>query len=188
MRGFDPHKLGLYEKDNWVAYYQKRWFKLLRVSVGMVKEGFGLSWWQALYGAYLVARAEIAAAPVDNNIPRAERYMRRFYSMVRRAHRERFDVDEAARLDVRWWVIHRRLFGQRENGALVDALTDLYATVYMVEPNRVRLAAFHRAEAMLYSDCWVNEGRAGDSPLLTSVEEELVKSYAALSRVVAPEE
>jgi hypothetical protein len=186
MRTFDPVKVGHYEKENWVAYYQKRWLKLLRVSVGMVKYSFGLSWWQALYGAYLVARAEFAAAPVpDNDIPLAERYMRRFYAFIQRIHRESFDVEQTARLDVNWWVIHRRLFGRTDNQELIDALVALYSATYPVLPDSVREAAYHRAQAMVHSDRWVTEGRDDDSPLLAQEEDELIKSYTALRRAVS---
>jgi hypothetical protein len=189
LRRFDPARVAYYETENWAAYYQKRWARLLRVSVAMVREAFGLSLWQALRGAYLVARAEIAAAPFpDNDIPTAEAYMRRFYALVRRAHGERFDVAEAARLEVNWWVVHRRLFGQAENGPLVEALTALYSAVYGAAPARVRQAALDRAEAMLYSDRWVNDGRASGSPLLAHVEEALRRSYTALRAAVEPAE
>src|SRR6266478_4745582 len=46
MRNFDPRKVAYYEKENYVAYYQKDWLTLLRVSVGLVKESFALSLWQ----------------------------------------------------------------------------------------------------------------------------------------------
>jgi hypothetical protein len=58
IRHFDPRKLAEYETENYVAYYQKDWLRLVRVSVGMVKQAFGLSWLQAVYAAYLVARAD----------------------------------------------------------------------------------------------------------------------------------
>jgi len=84
FRNFDPHRIGSYEKENYVAYYQKNWLKLLRVSVGLVKESFGLSWVQAIYAAYLVARAEIAFAPFPkNDMPKAESYLRRFYQFIK---------------------------------------------------------------------------------------------------------
>jgi hypothetical protein len=147
----------------------------------MVREAFGLSTLQAVYGAYLVARAEIAAAPFpDNDIPKAEAYMRRFYGFVKRVHRADFDVDEAARREVNWWVVHRQLFGQAENEPLVEALVALYAVVYGLEPARAREAARLRAEAMLYSDRWVKDGLTAGSPLLARVEEALRRSYAAL--------
>jgi hypothetical protein len=186
MRTFDPVKVGRYEKDNWIAYYQKRWLRLLRVSVGMVRHAFGLSLPQAIYAAYLVARAEIAAAPFpDNDIPLAEAYMRRFYEFIKRVHREDFDPNEAARLEVNWWVVHRRLFGKPENEALIDALAQLYSATYRVPYASVRRAAYHRAQAMVYSDRWVNEGRVENSPLLAQEEDELITSYTALREAVS---
>jgi hypothetical protein len=153
----------------------------------MVRASFGLSLWDSVVGAYLVARAEMAAAPFpDNDLPTAEAYMRRFYALVRRAHGENFDVAQVARLEVNWWVVHRQLFGKAENQPLIDALTELYAASYSVPAANVRAAAAYRAEAMLYSDRWVNTGRAADSPLLAQVEEALVYSYSALRAAVGP--
>ena len=37
IRNFDPRKIAHYEKENYVAYYQKDWLKLLRVSVSNVQ-------------------------------------------------------------------------------------------------------------------------------------------------------
>jgi hypothetical protein len=185
IRTFDPARVARLETENWVAYYQKRWGRLLQVSVGMVKEAFGLNTWQALQAAYLVGRAEIAAAPFpDNDIPKAEAYMRRFYALVKRVHHEEFDVPQAARLEVAWWVVHRQYFGQADSQPLVEALIDLYAATFRQPRERVREAAFRRAEAMRYSDRWVNESKASDSPLLAQVEAELLKSYTALRAAV----
>lgn len=185
IRTFDPARVAHLETENWVAYYQKRWVRLLQVSVGMVKEAFGLNTWQALQAAYLVGRAEIAAAPFpDNDVPRAEAYMRRFYDLVKRVHHDQFDVEQAARLEVNWWVVHRQYFGQADNQPLVEALVDLYAATFQLPHERVREAAFRRAEAMRYSDRWVNESKASDSPLLAQVESELLKSYTALRAAV----
>src|SRR5690348_3498750 len=94
MRTFDPVQVARYERENWEAYYLKQWGRLLRVSVGMVRASFQMSLLQSLYGAYLVARAEMAAAPFPNNdVPKAEAYMRQFYALVQRVHGEDFDVD-----------------------------------------------------------------------------------------------
>jgi hypothetical protein len=186
MRDIDPRKIAYYEKENWAAYYQKQWLRLMRVSVGMVKSAFVVSTWQAIRGAYLVGRAEIAAAPFpDNDVPLAEAYMRRFYALIKQIHGEAFDPAETARLDVNWWVVHRRLFGQSENQELIDALADLYAAVYSVDRALVYQAAYHRAQAMIYSDRWVNDGRTEPSPLLEQVESELYLSYTALRDAVS---
>ncbi len=185
IRNFDPHKVAYYEKENYVAYYRKEWLKLFRVSITMVMEAFALSWPQAVYGAYLVARAEMAAAPFpDNDIPLAEAYMRRFYQFIKKIHQEDFDADRAAKLDVNWWVIHRRLFGQDENQELVDALRNLYAETYGAEAAKFHEAAYQRALGMLYSDRWVNEGKPESSPLLIKEEEALYQGYKALKEAI----
>jgi len=186
IRTFDPARVARLETENWEAYYQKRWGRLLQVSVGLVQEAFGLNLWQALQGAYLVGRAEIAAAPFpDNDVPKAEAYMRRFYALVKRVHHENFDVEQAARLEVNWWVVHRQNFGKADSQPLVEALIALYTATFRQPRERVYEAALRRAEAMRYSDQWVNESKASDSPLLAQVEAELLKSYTALRQAVA---
>ena len=185
MRNFDPVKLAHYEKENYVAYYQKDWLKLLRVSIGLVKESFGLSSWQAINAAYLVARAEIAFAPFpENDVPKAEAFMRRFYQFIKNVHHEDFDVERAATLEVNWWSVHRKLFGNAENQELVDTLTGLYAEAYGVAREQVRDAARQRAQGMLYSDLWVNAGKLANSPLLAQEEEALYQSYVALKKAI----
>lgn len=185
IRNLDPRKLAHYEKENYVAYYEKDWLKLLRVSVGMVKESFGLSWLQAVYGAYLIARAEVAFAPFPaNNVPLTEAYVRRFYQFIKNVHREDFDVERAAQLEVNWWGIHRRLFGNAENHELVEALMCLYEEIYDVEAEKFREAAHRRAMGMLYSDLWVNQGKPPDSPLLVQEEQALFQGYQALKAAI----
>ncbi len=177
----DPAKLAHYEKENYVAYYQKDWLKLIRVSVGMVKEAFGLSLFQAIYGAYLVARAEIAFAPFpENDLPRTEATMRRFFAYIKKIHNLNIDIEQAARVEVNWWIVHRKLFAQAENQELVDAVASAFAAAYGVPVDRVRQAAYHRAQGMLQSDLWVNQGKPPDSPLLDVEEEELAEGYTAL--------
>ncbi|HEU4745052.1 MAG TPA: hypothetical protein VFS61_07445 [Anaerolineales bacterium] len=185
IRNLDPRKLAHYEKENYVAYYQKEWLKLLRVSVGMVKEAFGLSWLQAVYGAYLIARAEIAFAPFPvNDIPLTEAYVKRFYQFIKKVHKEDFDVDRAVKLEVQWWGVHRRLFGNAENQELVEALKGLYEEVYGAESEKFQEAAYHRAKGMLYSDLWVNQGKPAGSPLLAQEEEALYQGYKALKAAI----
>lgn len=185
LRRFDPRRLAHYEKENYVAYYQKNWLKLLRVSIGMVKEAFGLSWPQAAYAAYWVARAEIAFAPFpDNDVPKAEAYIRRFYQFIKDTHHEDFDVASAAKLELNWWIAHRKLFGNAQNDGLVQALADLYAEAYGVDAIKVFPAAGLRAQGMLCSDLWVNAGKPVDSPLLAQEEDALYKSYVALKEAI----
>ena len=190
MRSFDPVELGGFEADAWIAYYQRRWGKFLRASLGLVREGFALPWLATVRGAWYVMRANQAWAPYPDNDPdQARAYMRRFYALVARHSGERFDLNEAARREVEWWRIHRYL--QREsNGStrtvedLTSALAALYAHVYGVPADLVRQAAAHRAEAMVISDRWVAAGADSASPDIAAERDELVKGYAVLRAVI----
>lgn len=182
MRSFDPRRVGSLECDAWVAYYRHEWLGVLRASLGLTAHTFGLGPPATVHGAWLVLRANQRWAPVPDNDPDgARRCMRRFYQLVADRHGESFDVDLAARLEVEWWRVHREV--QRSDGdarALVQALSALYATVYGVSEDSVRVAAEQRALAMEYSDRWVEQGCALDSALVAQERAALVRSYAAL--------
>jgi hypothetical protein len=188
VRSFDPVRLGGHEADAWVAYYRRRWLTFLRAALGLVRVGFGMPWPRSLRGAWLVLRANQVWAPYPDNDPDAARaYMRRFYELVVRTHGETFDLDEAARLEVRWWGVHRHLQREAPDGdvqPLTDALAALYAHVYGVPAATVEQAATHRAVAMRISDAWVAAGADPDSPAIATEREELIKGYAALRDAV----
>lgn len=185
MRNFDPRQVAYYEKESWVAYYQRRWFRLLRLLIGLIRSTFGLSLLQAIYISIPSTRAQIAFAPQDNDVPKAIEQMRRFYAYIKKVHHEDFDPAEAARLEVNWWVVHRKHFGHSDHPEVIEAVATLYASAYQVSIDRVRVAATHRAQAMIYSDAWVVSERDPNSPLLKQEEEELYKSYASLREAIA---
>lgn len=186
LTAFDPGKLARYEKENYVAYYQKRWLRLLRVSIRMVQEAYQFSLLQAIYGAYLIARAEIAFAPFpDNDVPLAEAYMRRFFIFLNRVHALKIDVENAAQIEVNWWIVHRNLFAEDENQELVEALARHLVVVYGIAESAAREAGYHRAQGMLYSDKWVRSGMDPDSPLLAQEEQALSQAYSVLRTALA---
>ncbi len=184
MRTFNPSRVGALECDAWVTYYRRQWLRFLYAALAVIRHGFGLTWLQTVRAAWWVLRANQVWAPYPDNDPAAaRRYMARFYRLVGRVNAEHVDPGTAARLEVRWWHVHRTLQRERpgdDNGTLVDALANLYSYVYQVDPMAVRLAASERAEAMRLSDQWVAGGCDADSPLLPRERAALVRSYAAL--------
>jgi hypothetical protein len=192
LRSFNPVQIGRLECDAWVAYYRRRWPRLLLVSVLLVHRAFGLAWPRTLHGAWLVGRANQLWAPYPDNDPAgARRCMRRFYALLRLAHGAPADPARAAALEVDWWAAHRARqharTGPDDADPLVTALTRLYAYLYRADEPSVRPAARLRAEAMDLSDRWMDEGGAPDSPLIPAVRAALVRSYAALLAAVHTE-
>src|SRR2546430_1181037 len=187
MRDFDPVKLGEAETDAWLGYYRRQWSTVLLASVTMVRVGFGMSWPNTLRGAWWVLRANQLWAPFPDNDPGGARaVMRRFYALVARTSNETFDVDEAARLEVEWWRVHRLLqhAADLDPAALTDAFMALYAHVYSVPAGSVREAAAHRAEATRISDRWVAEGCDPASPAIATERAELIAGYTALRQAI----
>jgi hypothetical protein len=194
LRSFDPVRLADLEYRAWVGYYLRQWPRVLIASVGLVRVGFGLGWFQTLRGARLVLRANQLWAPYPDNDPeRAVACMRRFYALVALSHGEPADPAKAAELEVDWWRAHRE--GQHADdpggagdgepaGELVESLTRLYRFLYNEPESAVRPAAVHRARAMDLSDEWIGQGCRPDSGLLPLEHAALVRCYAALLAAV----
>jgi hypothetical protein len=187
-RSFDPRRVGSLECDAWVAYYRREWLKFLRAAILLMRHTFALPWPETIHGAWLVLRANQLWAPFpDNDAAGARRAMERFYRLVAHRHSERFDPRTAAELEVEWWRVHRE--HQHEGSAedrdsLVAALATLYAYVYGVPEDDVRVAAEQRALAMDHSDRWVKEGCNLDSPLVPKERAALIRSYSGLLAAV----
>ena len=187
LRSFDPVRLADLEYRAWVGYYLRNWPQVLRASIGLVRQGFGMDWFRTLHGSWLVLRANQLWAPYpDNNPKRARACMRRFYGLVRLTYGEPSNPAKAAELEVDWWRVHREI--QHEPGVapdeLVESLVRLYSYLYGEAEEAVRPAAVHRAKAMELSDQWVEEGCQPDSHLLPLEHAALVRAYAALLAAV----
>jgi len=187
LRSFDPVRLADLEYRAWVGYYLRNWPQVLRASIGLVRQGFGMDWFRTLHGSWLVLRANQLWAPYpDNNPKRARACMRRFYGLVRLTYGEPSNPAKAAELEVDWWRVHREI--QHEPGAtldeLVESLVRLYCYLYEEPEEAVRPAAVHRARAMELSDQWVKEGCEPGSHLLPLEHAALVRAYAALLAAV----
>ena len=180
---FDPVAVGRAECDAWAAYYRRDWLGMLFGAFGMIRHGFALGPIGDLLAAWHVMLANRAWAPWPDNDPEAaRRHMTRFYAIADRARRIDVDPSVAARLEVRWWRVHREY--QHDPSVdpelLVSRLVLLYAYVYAADPADVQRAAELRVEAMDLSDGWVRNGCELDDPLLRRERLALVASFTAL--------
>lgn len=185
MRLFNPRKLARYETLNYVYYYERRWLDLLRVSIRFVQESAGLNYVQAMYGAFLLARAEFAWAPQDHDLRVVEKNIRALYRFIRRINRETFDLDRVTQAELAWWIAHREHFGDPNNEAVIQAFTNLNAELFQRPHDEVYEAAYWRAAAVSFSDWWVEEKLDPYSPRLKQEEQAFVIAYTHLRAVVA---
>ena len=107
-RSFDPYRIADLEYRMWVAYYQRRWTRVLTGLVRLLQLGFGTDWARALRGAWLMLRAIQLWAPIPDNDPDGARTcMRELYALVKLRFGEPADPARAAALEVDWWRAHR---------------------------------------------------------------------------------
>jgi hypothetical protein len=155
----------------------------MRWSIKFVQESAGFNVVQAMYGAYLLASAEFAWAPVDHDIRVVEDKIRSLYRFIRRVNRETFDLERTTQAELSWWVAHRDKFGDPDNESVIEAFTNLNAELFQVPKEMVREAAYWRAAAVLFSDWWVEEGLDPYSPRIRQEEEAFIISYTLLRDV-----
>jgi hypothetical protein len=184
LTAFDPEAVGRAEQRAWAAYYLHQWPTLFDLMLRMTRGAFGLSLPRAVYASYLNTYAQVVWSRQGAQDGLAEEYMRRFYAYVKEPTGGAYDVDTAAKLEVRWWAVHRNRDQYPDHSALARALADTYAEVYQLPADRLLPAGEARAAAMDLSDQWNREGKDPGSPLLDQIATLLVRSYRSLSDAV----
>src|ERR671936_67521 len=113
---FDPDRLAYLGTAGLRAYYDHKWFLMLRLVLQLMHEQFGLSWLRSLQAAYYTTRASIAWAPKDNKPRITWRYIRKFYKCAGKYGKNlKFDPIVTGDLEYKYWVLHRRFSGRPQS-------------------------------------------------------------------------
>jgi hypothetical protein len=112
--------------------------------------------------------------------------MTRFYALAGGTAAD-FDAREAARLEVEWWRIHRKLqhAEKGETAALGRAVAELYAYTYDRPIDSLWESGELRAEAMRICDAGVAAGCDLTDPRVAALRTCLLRSYRSLKAAVA---
>lgn len=157
------------ETELWEAYYNREWLREFRLLIAMHREFFGMGFLTAVAASYDAARAAIAFAPVEgNDIPKARRFLLRYYEKVRRALGCEATAGDLAERELDYWVIHRQVAGRRlaevnagrpvddplpdEIEPVVEAFARLHAGLFNSTEEVMRESAEHRARATAVVD------------------------------------
>ncbi|HEY8691138.1 MAG TPA: SRPBCC family protein, partial [Chloroflexota bacterium] len=176
---FDADRLAYLETAIWRAYYDRRWFRVLGLTLQLVHEQFGLSWPRAIQASYYTTRAAVAWAPADHNVERVRHYLRHFYRTVRRA-----DADHIGDRELDYWILHRDLSGrpQSRKEPLERSLADLHAALFGLPREATAESGVARARAADAVD-ETTSGRAQDvAGDWARVERHLRDCYRSISR------
>jgi hypothetical protein len=122
--------------------------------VALNREEFRMPFLTAVSAALDIVRASIAFAPVDKDVHKATHYLRRFYEKARRTANLPTDAATLARLEMDYWVVHRKLAVERKQHPeqenitpMIESLVSLHAALFGISGQAVRRSAELRALA-----------------------------------------
>lgn len=144
---FDPERIAHYEASGWRAYYDRRWFDVLRLIVALCQEQFRIPFPASWLAAYYTTRASMAWVPVDHNLEKVRSFLTKFYRIARRYSGLRFDPEQVGELELNYFDVHRRLVGSEDKSEFIEALTRLHSAIFGISPEQARESAEWRVKA-----------------------------------------
>ena len=185
LRRFDPHEVARLETAMWRSYYDRSRLSLAQELVELLRDQYHLPFWRSVAGAYHAARAA-AIFQDGHNRPEYQRALPDlvgYYSLIRQASDEPFPVEEAARLELEWWIIHRER-AQHPRADLDHSLAALQAGIYRQPQSYFADHASARAEAMLLRDARQEAGAVTEQDW-SQIGALLDTSWTSLEHVVS---
>lgn len=150
LRDFKPADVARLDTEMWQSYYDRKQAKLIWQLVSLFRAQYRASWVDATRMAYQAGRAAFVfkngKTPADYE--RVIPYLETYFTLFERQSQEPFDVRQAARTELTWWVVHRK----RNPPALEKALADEMAVIYHQPARDFAGYAAYRTEAMMLRD------------------------------------
>ena len=184
LREFDPDEVARLETAMWRSYYDRKRARLFLELAELLREQYRLPLLRSNAVAYRAAHAAFVFKDGHNRAEyeRALPDLVAYYAALRKVSTTSFDVDEAARLELEWWIVHR----EREHhapGDLAKSLADLAAAIYHVPAAALMEHANLRAEAMTIRDDRAAAGGVSEADW-ARIDELLHASWRSLHTVV----
>jgi hypothetical protein len=184
LRDFQPDEVGRLETAMWKSYYAHQRLPLFSQLATLLRRQYGLPLLRSYVVAYHAARGAVifqrGHGHADYELALPD--IAAFYTGIRRVSSEHFDVQQAARRELDWWIIHR----ERESHPAEDldrSLAALQAELYHLPDDRLTEHARLRAEATRLCDSIVAKGNS-TAQQWTEIERLLRLSWRSLWEVV----
>lgn len=188
IRQFDPVEVARLETAMWRSYYDKRPALLFWQLAGGLRQQFHAPFWRSFGLAFQATRAAFVfkQGQSDADYEQALPLLVTYYEAIQDLTSESFDVPTVARLELNWWIVHRR----RERYSYADlakALAQTSAALYHQPVGAFDQYARQRTEAMRLCD-EAQRGLAGQKPASASdwvrIERELNRAWGNLYSTV----
>ena len=160
LRRFDPHEVARLETAMWRSYYDRERVRLFLELAELMRAQYHLPFVRSNVVALRAARAAFIfkhgkeRPEYELALPDLEA----FYASLHDASATPFDVREAARLELEWWIVHRQRDRHVMPADLERALAALPAAIFHLPPERFAEHARLRTEAMRIRDTKADDG------------------------------
>ncbi len=182
---FRPERVAYYEAAGWRAYYERDWFKLLRLVVALCQTQFQIPFPYSLLAAYYTTKASEAWAPVYHDIDEVRKYLLRFYQLARKYSGLSFDAAQVADLELKTWIAHRELAGKPDKHRFVASMIDLHCALFGLEPRQARESAQYRVLANNTVDTITSGNSTNLEASWAELQEYLRRAYVSISEELA---
>ncbi len=184
MREFDAKEVARLETVMWRSYYDRKRVSLFLELGEALRTQYKMPFWKSQWAAFQAAKAAFVFkdGKKREDYEKAMPNLRKFYSSVRDMSDIDFDIENASKLELEWWIIHRERETQPA-GSLEKSLAELQSELYRVPPALLEEHAKTRAEAMKIRDTKAASGGVTEEDW-KKIEELLITSWSSLHKAV----
>jgi hypothetical protein len=184
IRDFDADEVARLDTAMWRSYYGRERLRMYSELTELLQKQYRLRFWRRQLVAYYAARAAFvfkdgrSRADYEKALPDLEK----FYGEIRDVSTTDFDVNQAAKLELEWWIVHRERKKYRE-GDLARALADTAAAIYQMPAERFLEHGRLRADVMELRDAQAEAGGVSEE-IWQKIDALLHQSWRSLHQAV----
>ena len=184
LREFDPDEVARLETAMWRSYYEHRRVSLFGELAELLRTQYHMPFVRSNLVAYYAANAAVVfqRGKQRSDYEKALPDLVKFYQAIRQTSDVPFDVDQVAKLELEWWIIHRQR-AEHQPEDLTRALADLQAAIYAMPAERFMDHGRWRAEAMTIRDTRAEQGGVTEADW-TRIDELLHQSWRSLHQAI----
>jgi len=184
LRAFDPDEVARIETEMWRSYYSRQRIHLFNQMSELMRTQYNFPLLRSNSAAYDAAKAAFVFKDGHSrsDYEKALPNLISFYSAIKKVAHANFDVNRAARLELKWWIIHRER-QRHQPDDLARALAELPAEIYGVPSEKLIEHARLRAEAMTIRDKQAEQGGVTEADW-KKIDDLLHRSWRSLYQAV----
>ncbi|MBI5473190.1 MAG: hypothetical protein HY961_12675 [Ignavibacteriae bacterium] len=185
LRSFDPNELGRLDMEMWRSYYDKKPVKMFFQLAKVLRTQYEFPVLRSFVGAYHAGKAAFIFKDgrERSDYEQALPNLRKYFHAIHAIGNIDFDIEQATRLELEWWIVHRQRERYPEE-ELGSACANAAAEVYRIEPESALEHGRLRATAMTIRDTKAKLGGVTEADW-REIERLLKQCYTSLHASVA---